>query len=967
MLCFGYNFLFCLVSFLCFNVLCAESFHTNKCVETERRALLKFRDAIHLNREFVSSWKGEECCKWEGISCDNFTHHVTSLHLIFFGFGGKLDSSICELKHLTSLNLGYNYLEGKIPKCIGSLDKLIELNLGYNYFVGVIPPSLGNLFNLQTLDLGVFNYLTANDLEWLSHLSNLRYLDLSYVNLTLAVDWLSSISKIPSLSELYLYGCGLHQVNPKSIPLLNTSISLKSVGLSDNELQSSILKSFRNMSQLQQLYLNSNQLSGKLSDNIQQLCSAKNDLRNLDLSDNPFNVRPLPDFSCFPLLETLYLRNTNVVDPFPKSLVHLSSLSFLDLSYNQLSVVDIIDDASLPTIQFLDLRFNQLNGSQSLFEITKLVSLKTLYLSHNNLSGPFPHTIGRLSHLKELRLSSNKLNGTINETHLSNLSELKYFDVKQNSLSFNLSSNWVPPFKLEKLHASSCPLGPKFPLWLKHQRWLTDLNISNCGISDSFPKWFWNLSSSLTHLDVSHNKLKGPLPKSLPSSKINDHYIRVWDFSSNNLNGSLPPFPKLEGLFLSNNMFTGSLSSFCTSSSHSLSYLDLSCNLLVGKLSDCWKKFQSLEVLNLANNNLSGKLPNSLGALRQIESLHLNNNKFSGEIPSLILCPNLKLIDVGDNNLQGPLPMWIGHHLHQLIILRLRANKFQGSIPSSMCKLSLLQILDLSQNNITGGIPECFSHIVALSNLKSPRNIFHYWLESYSDGSEIYEIGSINDKEILTLKGYSREYETNLGYWTTIDLSCNHLTGEIPQSITKLVALAGLNLSWNNLTGFIPSNIGHMERLESLDFSRNHISGRMPTSFSNLTFLSYMDLSFNNLEGKIPLCTQLQSFGPSTYAGNNRLCGPPLINLCPDDVISPNRSYDKTVTSEDEDKLITFGFYVSLGLGFLIGFWGVCGTLVIKTSWRHAYFKFFDNMNDWIHVTLEVFVNRLKKRFQVED
>ncbi|XP_024642104.1 receptor-like protein EIX1 [Medicago truncatula] len=292
-----------------------ESFHKNKCVETERRALLKFKDALLLERNDLTSWKGEECCKWEGISCDNFTHHVTSLDLFAFRLSGKLDSSICELKHLTSLNLAYNKLESKIPKCIGSLSKLIELNLIGNKLVSVIPPSLGNLSNLQTLDLG-FNDLTANDLEWISHLSNLRHLGLSKVNLSLVVDWLSSISKIPSLSELDFYGCGLHQVNLESIPLLNTSISLKYLDLSYNEFQSSILKYFRNMSQLQELQLNYNKLSSKLSDNIQQLCSAKNGLRKLDLSDNPFIRGPLPDFSCFSSLEALSLRNANVVGTF---------------------------------------------------------------------------------------------------------------------------------------------------------------------------------------------------------------------------------------------------------------------------------------------------------------------------------------------------------------------------------------------------------------------------------------------------------------------------------------------------------------------------------------------------------------------------------------------------------------------------------------------------------------------------
>ncbi|KAK2366068.1 receptor protein EIX2 [Trifolium repens] len=945
----------------------------NRCVETERRALLKFKDAIiHGNVNFTS-WKGEECCKWKGISCDNLTGHVTSLYLypLEYTIGGKLDSSICELQHLTFLSLHDIGLEGKIPKCIGSLGQLTELILPGNNFVGVIPPTLRNLSNLQILDLSNNIYMILNDLEWLSHLSNLTYLDLSNVNLTLVGDWFSSISKFPSLSTLYLSNCGLHQFTPKSIPHMNTSINASSVltilYLSNNELEGSIPKSFRSMYQLKHLYLNSNKLSGQLSDNIQQLCCAINGLEYLDLNDNSFESGPLPNISCFSSLRSLSLRNTNVVGLLPKSIVHSSFLQDLDLSHNHLNGVDIIDDAYLSTLQSLDLSFNQLSGSTPLFEITKLVSLDTLYLSHNQLSGPFPHTIGQLPKIALLFLSTNKFKGVINENHLSNFSKLRVLDVSQNSLSFNLSSEWVPPFQLDTLYASSCTLGPKFPAWLKHQRELMSLDFSNTGISDSFPKWFWNLSSSFQYLNVSHNKLEGPLPKSFPSMSVNDNNY-AWDFSLNSLNGSLPHFPgSLNALFLSNNMFTGSLSSFCTSSSLNLRYLDLSNNLLAAKLSDCWEKFQWLQVLNLANNNLSGKIPNSFGALRQIESIHLNNNNFFGEIPPLTHCSSLTLIDVGDNNLQGILPMWIGYHLHQLIVLRLRGNKFKGNIPTSMCNLSFLQVLDLSENKITGEIPQCFGDIIALSDLKSPRKSFHYisFTEEYMENEE-YEIGSFNDKEILALKGSNREYERNLGLMATIDLSCNHLTGEIPQSITKLVALVGLNLSGNNLTGFIPNNIGHMERLESLDLSRNHLYGKMPSSFTNLTFLSCMNLSFNNLEGEIPLSTQLQSFDPSSFEGNARLCGLPLINLCPDDAISPTRSHEKHVTDEDEDKLITFGFYVSLVVGFFVGFWGVCGTLVIKTSWRHAYFRFFKNMNDRIHVTLAVFVNKLKNRFQVK-
>ncbi|XP_058768231.1 receptor-like protein EIX2 [Vicia villosa] len=992
----GFHFLFCMVTILCICVLCVESFDMNKCVESEKRALLKFKDSFTFGRDNrITSWKGEECCEWEGISCDDLTGHVTSLdlQLLYDDYErsqGKLDSSICELQHLTSLYLQDNHLEGGIPECIGSLGNVIELDLHGNEFVGVIPPSLGNLSNLRFLDLK-YNYdLRVNDLAWLSRLSNLRFLDLSDMNLGLVVDWFSPISKIPSLFELHLSGCELQNVSHKSIPHLNSSISLKfldlsynslnscilswvvnvskvlthldlsynsmqqsipnefgsmvflqsldlsynsmqqiipyefgnmvflqSLDLSHNELQGSIPKSFKSMCRLKELHLNSNKLSGQLSGNIQQLCCANIDLGILDLSDNPFTSEPLPNLSCFSSLVELYLRHTNLVGLLPNSIYHLSFLQTLDLS-------------------------------------------------HNHLSGPFPHKISQLFSLEVLVLSSNEFNGSINETRLSNLSNLKSLGVAHNSLSFNLSVDWVPPFKLETLVASSCLLGPKFPVWLKQLRELRGLDISNTSISDSFPKWFWNLSSSLEYLNVSHNKLNGPLPKSLQSTKVSYDKDHVWDFSFNNLSDSLPAFPDVSDLFLSNNMFTGSLSSFCTSTSHSLVNLDLSSNFFKGNLFDCWWKFQSLEFLNLARNNLSGKVPNSIGALRQIESLYLNNNNFSGEIPSLILCHNLKLIDVGDNNLHGKIPMWIGHHLPMLIVVRLRANKFHGNIPTNMCNLSFLQVLDLSINNITGEIPQCFGDLRALSNSTISRESFHHFSSSFPF-IENDEAISFNDDEILAWKGSNREYATNLRFMKIIDLSCNQLSGEIPKSITKLVALVGLNLTGNNLTGFIPNNIGHMKSLESLDLSKNHLFGRIPISFSNLTFLAYMNLSFNNLEGRIPLGTQLQSFDPSSYMGNTGLCGQPLVNHCPNDVISPTKSHKKHDTSEDEDKLITFGFYVSLGLGFIIGFWGVCGTLVIKTSWRNAYFKFFKNINDWIQITLAVFVIKFKRRFQVED
>ncbi|TQD81582.1 hypothetical protein C1H46_032820 [Malus baccata] len=200
----------------------------------------------------------------------------------------------------------------------------------------------------------------------------------------------------------------------------------------------------------------------------------------------------------------------------------------------------------------------------------------------------------------------------------------------------------------------------------------------------------------------------------------------------------------------------------------------------------------------------------------------------------------------------------------------------------------------------------------------------------------------------LTWKGIQIEFGENLHHLRSIDISCNNLSGDIPESVTSLLKLISLNLSRNSFTGVLPNKFGQLEMLESLDLSRNQISGSIPPSFSSLHYLSVLDLSYNNLSGRIPLSTQLQSFNASQFSGNLGLCGQPLTPECPGDAPTegpavPNGSgSDKT--KQDDDGLISFGFYVSLVLGFIIGFWSVCGTLVLKTSWRYAYFRFFDDI-----------------------
>ncbi|KAL0000316.1 hypothetical protein SO802_019918 [Lithocarpus litseifolius] len=109
---------------------------------------------------------------------------------------------------------------------------------------------------------------------------------------------------------------------------------------------------------------------------------------------------------------------------------------------------------------------------------------------------------------------------------------------------------------------------------------------------------------------------------------------------------------------------------------------------------------------------------------------------------------------------------------------------------------------------------------------------------------------------------------------------------------------------------------------------------------SSLTFLNHLKLSNNNLTGKIPLSTQLQSLNASSFVGN-KLCGPPLTVNCTTNGVKP---YNENRRSKETSGPKVDWFYVSMAFDFVVGFWSVCGPLLLNKQWRIMYFQFLDHM-----------------------
>ena len=821
--------------------------------------------------------------------------------------------------HVLELRLGFSYLGGMINPSLLELPYLTYLDLSYNDFNhSHIPEFIGSLGNLEYLDLSRAK-LSGPIPHQLGNLSHLQYLNLSCNNLTIIenLEWLSHLF---SIKDLDLSFTNLHVANDwlevvSGLPYLTT------------------------------------------------LNMAWCDLPPMGHSSFPhFN-----NLKYFTSLESLHLENNQLKGGIPKFFGDICTLRELRLSGNNLDgqLVERINDLSgcaKDSLEVLELARNQFTGS--LPDFAMFPSLKVINLFSNKLNGTVSKTIGSLHKLEHLDVSSNSLQGVISEAHFSNLSKLRHLQLSDNSLTLEFDFNWTPPFQLDEMYLRSCKLGPTFPNWILTQSNVTTIDISHAEISDTIPaEWFANFPPKLVLLNLSCNQIHGLLPN-VSKMPLNAHTI---DLNANHLEGPLPLFStNLSSLSLSKNRFSGSLTPLCKINGGLLGFLDLSDNLLSGALPNCFMHWPNLFILNLAGNNFSGEVPSSLGLLSMLVTLSLHNNNFSGDFPlSLKNCSSLKFMDLGNNKFSGKVPAWIAEGLPQLIVLILRSNKFNGSIPWHICQLKYLRILDFSLNDISGTIPQCLNNFTAMAHKgKSSSNLFD---GDYlgTDGGYVC-MGIYVDSAMIVLKGREYEYGKNLGLLKIINLSSNKLSGKLPSEISSLLELVVLNVSKNNLIGEIPQMIGQLKQLESLDMSWNRFSGEIPSSMSELQFLSHLDLSYNNLSGKIPSSTQLQGFDATRFIGNWALCGLPLTQKCPSEETPPQSepTDDGSKDVEKDKDEFKKWFYAGAGLGYIVSFWSVCGSLLLKQSWRHAYFLFLDNLKDWIYVTMAVNKARLWRKFQ---
>ncbi|PON42520.1 LRR domain containing protein [Parasponia andersonii] len=640
-------------------------------------------------------------------------------------------------------------------------------------------------------------------------------------------------------------------------------------------------------------------------------------LRSLDLSYNHFGT-PIPSkFGYLTSLNYLNLSNAGFVGQIPIAISRLTSLVTLDISFSWTGLVD----ASLLKLENPGLRML----------VQNLSKLETLYLDGVNISAHGSEWCQDLSSslpsLRELSLSNCYLSGPLDQS-LENLKSLSVIHLDGNTLSAT-----VPGFFANFSN-------------------LTSLALFYCGLHGNFPKEIFQepyaLSGSLLVLDLHSNQLQGKIPVLPPVCS----YI---DFSSNNFTSPIPADIGNNLIFtiffsVSNNYLTGVIPESICNATY-LQVLDWSNNSLSGKIPECVPAMsQTLGVLNIRRNNFTGLIPDAFPVDCALETLDLNGNSIEGQIPnSLSHCTRLEVLDLGNNMVTGNFPCLL-KNISTLRVLVLRANNFHGRI--GCCDTTgtweKLQIIDLAHNKFSGNLNllgNCLKRWKAMK-VDNADKLKHLSFEFLKFSPSRY----YPDAVTVTFKGLEMKLQKILTIFTSIDLSCNHFVGPIPEEVGLLRALYVLNLSSNALTGEIPLSIGKLSQLESLDLSRNKLNGSIPESLAGLTFLSFLNISYNHLVGPIPCGSQIQTFSPDSFAGNNALCGFPLGVICAGEVSMPNttKGNDSDSDSDTRNGIDIDWNLIPSEIGFIVGFGVVVLPLVFCKRWRISYFHRVDDVAFWI-------------------
>ena len=668
-----------------------------------------------------------------------------------------LTGSIPDLGRLSQLELlrmGNNQLSGEIPASLSNLTKLRYLELWENQLTGPIP-DLRRLTALEFLDLHS-NQLSGN-IPSMSGLTELEEMRLQENRLSGPIPDLSGLT---SLARLYLNQNQLTGEIPASLDSLTELVNLY---LQQNQLTGEIPASLGNFAKLTQLFLWGNQLTGEIPASLGNLTT----LRQLSLSRNQLTGEIPASLGNLIEMLYLYLNDNQLSGEIPASLGDLSKLSYLYLWGNQLSGEIPASLGNLTALQYLVISQNELSGEIP-DSLRNLSNLYYLYLNDNQLSGEIPASLGDLINLSYLYLYDNQLSGEI-PASLDNLANLQQLILNQNQLSgmipdlrslTNLTHltfannqldgaipDWVGRLtKLQQLALGGNQLTGEIPPALGGLTSLTELSLGNNQLSGEIPPALGDLTNLkiarfADNTDADGNpSLTGCVPHGLRYLLAAEEFapdVPAHDFIGVDANGDrdtddpddIPglnlPFCMLSALdfrdvtlnpsFASGTAaYTGEVDNTVAATTVTATLNDANDTVTIMKARDRYTSGDAVP-LDVGSNVITITVtPADARLLKQTYTVQVfREGSVESDRAALVALYNSAggsgWTDKTNWDSTEPLSTWFGVTLlgnGRVVELSLPGNNVRGTLPAELGSLTSLNVLNLSDNRLSGTIPD---------------------------------------------------------------------------------------------------------------------------------------------------------------------------------------------------------------------------------------------------------------------
>ena len=690
--------------------------------------------------------------------------------------------------------------------------------------------------------------------------------------------------------------------------------NLEELHINDQQLSGELTKEIGDLTKLKALSLYNNQFSGDIPAEYGKLIN----MHTLNLAHNSLSGTNYSMLPGLPELTTLYLYNNLFSGALPKEFESRLKLNRFDIYNNRL------DDIETTIASGLSLNIN-----------SQVIQRDTFYYKGDTVEIELPriclYNYGTqtfdarnyfyvyIDRSSGLRLQATE-KGTLRipKGYFSNMRKEQLISIDQSGgtasgtrieyAATSISTIKIPDSEYNALVAIYNSMnGPKW-----NRKWTVAENNLHEGTWQGVTIEDGHVVSINLHGEY---YLAGTIP-----AEIGDfpylRYLNLCRYYYQYLTGEIPAeigkLTNLEELHINEQRLSGSIPKEI-GNLKKLRILSFQYNLLSGNIPEEFAGLESLQTLYL-NNNWLEHLESHLKA--GLNSLNLNNQTivrdtfyYKGDTVEIEL-PNICLYDYSATSFSARNNFIINYNGATDITLQATEDgtlRIPGEYLNLLRKNTPVSIRQ--QNGYAAGTTISFTNnsislpkiptseydaLVAIYNSLNGKNWSNRWDISennlhegpwYGIGMENGHVVSINLSGEYYLSGEIPPEIGDFPYLRYLNLNrySRYITGEIPVELGRLTNLEELHIANHRITGNLTFWLDKLSKLRVINMSNNQLSGPISASIEKLYNIQHINLSQNQLSGSIPDLIGNLQYLTHLYLNSNQLSGsiPASLNYLP--------------------------------------------------------------------------------------